>query len=48
MRLQQQLAILSPHGRLVLAQDCGHDVQTDCPQVVIEAIRQMVKETTAR
>ncbi len=48
MQLQQQLAILSPRGRLVVAQDCGHDVQADCPQVVIEAIRQMVQETTTR
>jgi len=48
MQLQQQLATLSPRGRLVVAQDCGHDVQADCPQVVIEAIRQMVKETTTR
>lgn len=48
MRLQQQLAILSPRGRLVVARDCGHDVQADCPQVVIEAIRQMVQETAPR
>lgn len=48
MHLQQQLATLSPRGRLVVAQDCGRDVQADCPQVVIEAIRQMVQETTTR
>lgn len=48
MRLQQQLATLSPRGRLAVAQGCGHDVQADCPQVVIEAIRQMVKETSNR
>lgn len=48
MRLQQQLATLSPRSRLVVAQGCGHDVQTDCPQVVIEAIQQMVKETNNR
>lgn len=48
MRLQQQLATLSPHGSLVVAEGCGHDVQTDCPQIVIEAIRRMVTAASSR
>lgn len=48
MRLQQQLATISPHGSLVVAEGCGHDVQTDCPQIVIEAIRRMVTATVGR
>lgn len=48
MRLQQHLAILSPQGSLVVAEGCGHDVQTDCPDIVVEAIRRMVKTATIR
>jgi len=42
MRLQRQLATLSPQGALVVAQGSGHDVQLDRPEIVIEAVRRMV------
>lgn len=42
MRLQQELAMLSPQGRLVVAQGSGHDIQLDRPNTVIETIRRMV------
>lgn len=41
MQLQRQLATLSPKAGLVIAQGCGHDIQLDRPQMVIDAIRQM-------
>jgi pimeloyl-ACP methyl ester carboxylesterase len=41
MRLQQQLATLSPQGNLIVAQGSGHDVQLDRPETVIEAVRRM-------
>jgi pimeloyl-ACP methyl ester carboxylesterase len=41
MRLQQQLAGLSAHGKLVVAQGSGHDVQMDRPQTVIGVVREM-------
>jgi len=48
MRLQQQLAALSPQGSLIVAQDSGHDVQLDRPETVIEAVRRMVAAVQAR
>lgn len=42
MSLQQQLALLSPQGRLIVAQGSGHDIQMDRPDMVIEAVRDMV------
>jgi pimeloyl-ACP methyl ester carboxylesterase len=41
MRLQQQLAALSPRGRLIVAEGSGHDIQIDRPNVVIDAVRQI-------
>jgi pimeloyl-ACP methyl ester carboxylesterase len=38
MRLQQQLATLSPQATLIVAQGSGHDVQIDRPQTVIDAL----------
>ena len=48
MRLQQQLATLSPQGSLIVAQGSGHDVQLDRPETVIEAVRRMVVAVQAR
>jgi pimeloyl-ACP methyl ester carboxylesterase len=42
MRLQQQLATLSPRANLIVAQGSGHDIQIDRPDMVIDAIRRMV------
>jgi pimeloyl-ACP methyl ester carboxylesterase len=41
MRLQQQLATLSPRTTLIVAQGSGHDIQVDRPETVIDAIRQI-------
>jgi hypothetical protein len=43
MRLQQQLATLSPQATFIVAQGSGHDVQVDRPEMVIGAITQMVR-----
>jgi pimeloyl-ACP methyl ester carboxylesterase len=48
MRLQQQIATLSPQGSLIVAQGSGHDVQLDRPETVIEAIRRMVAAVQAK
>jgi pimeloyl-ACP methyl ester carboxylesterase len=47
MHLQQQLAILSPEGTLIVAQGSGHDVQIDRPGLVIDAIKRMVRAAQA-
>ena len=43
MRLQQQLATLSPRGALIVAKGSGHDVQIDRPEMVIDAVGQMAR-----
>ena len=44
--LQRELASRSSRGRLVIAQRSGHNIQNDEPEVVVEAIREVV--ATAR
>lgn len=41
-RLQHKLAALVPHARLVVATQSGHDIQLDQPDLVTDAIRQVV------
>jgi len=41
MRLQQQLATLSPQATLIVEQGSGHDVQSDRPSSVIDAIKRI-------
>ena len=41
MRLQRQLARLSPRGALVIATGSGHNVATDRPALVVAAVRTM-------
>jgi pimeloyl-ACP methyl ester carboxylesterase len=41
MRLQRQLATLSPQATFIVAQGSGHDVQVDRPETVIDAVRRM-------
>ncbi len=43
MRLQRQLATLSPQTTFIVAQGSGHDVQIDRPDLVIDAIRLMAR-----
>ena len=40
--LQAELAALSSRGRLVVAQDSGHYIQLERPELVIDAIREVV------
>ncbi|HEU5299665.1 MAG TPA: alpha/beta hydrolase [bacterium] len=42
--MQAELARLSPQGRLVIAEQSGHYVQLEQPELVIEAIRRVVEE----
>ena len=42
LELQRALASRSSLGRLVIAQRSGHDVQNDEPELVIEAVREVV------
>jgi pimeloyl-ACP methyl ester carboxylesterase len=48
MRLQQQLAALSPKGTLIVAKGSGHDVQIDRPETVIDAVRRMARTAPAK
>lgn len=48
MRLQEQLAALSTRSTFIVAQDSGHDVQLDRPDIVIDAIRRTAEEAAHR
>jgi pimeloyl-ACP methyl ester carboxylesterase len=45
LELQTELAALSPQGKLVLADRSGHHVQLDQPDLVIDAIEQVLAAT---
>ena len=38
----ENLAMLVPNARFFVAKDSGHDIHQDQPELVIEAIRQVV------
>lgn len=42
LQLQEGLARLSPQGKLIIAQGGGHDVHQDRPELVVEALRDLV------
>lgn len=42
VELQTEMAALSPQGRLVLADQSGHQIQLDQPNLVIDAIEEVV------
>ena len=44
-QMQDELAALSPRGRVVVAEGSGHGVQVDRPDVVIAAIRDVLAAT---
>ena len=46
--LQADLASRSPHGRLVIAEGSGHNIQRYRPDLIIEAIREVVDAVRAR
>jgi pimeloyl-ACP methyl ester carboxylesterase len=46
-QLQRELAQLVPGGRLVVATESGHDIQHEQPELVLEAIRDVVHAVRA-
>ena len=45
--MQAELAALSTRGKQIIAEDCGHHIQVDQPQLVIDAIREVVEAVRA-
>jgi len=43
LTLQEDLAALVPNARHVIADESGHDIHQDQPELVIEAVRQVVE-----
>jgi len=41
--MRAELAVLSPRGRHIIAEECGHYIQVDQPELVIDAIREVVE-----
>jgi pimeloyl-ACP methyl ester carboxylesterase len=39
---QKEIAALSTRGKLVMAPGSGHDIELDAPQVVIQAIGELL------
>ena len=39
---QRDLATLSNYSKHIIVEDCGHYIQKDKPQVVIDAIKEMI------
>ena len=46
-QLQRELAQLVPGGRLVIATHSGHDIQHEQPELVLDAIRDVVRAVRA-
>ena len=46
--LQGELAAQSTHGRLIVAERSGHYIQLDQPELVVDAIRQVVEAAQGR
>ena len=46
-QLQRELAQLVPGGRLVIATQSGHNIQDDQPELVLDAIREVVRAVRA-
>jgi len=46
-QLQRELAQLVPGGRLVIATQSGHNIQDDQPELVLDAIRDVVRAVRA-
>jgi pimeloyl-ACP methyl ester carboxylesterase len=45
--MQAELAALSTRGRQLIAEDCGHHIHVEQPQLVIDAIREVVEAVRA-
>ena len=47
LQLQRELAQLVPGGRLLIATQSGHDIQHEQPELVLDAIRDVVQAVRA-
>jgi hypothetical protein len=45
---QRQQAALSTNGRLIVAAGSGHSIHWDQPMLVIDAVRQVIKDVQRR
>ncbi len=43
MRLQRELAALSTNGKQIIAEESGHNIHADQPQLVIDAVKELVR-----
>jgi len=43
MRLQRELAALSTSGKQIIAEESGHNIHADQPQLVIDAVKELVR-----
>jgi hypothetical protein len=43
-KLQQEMATLSSNSLLIVAEESGHNIMADQPEVVVESVRRMVEE----
>jgi len=41
--MQAELAALSTSGKQIIAEDCGHHIHVEQPELVIDAIREVVE-----
>jgi pimeloyl-ACP methyl ester carboxylesterase len=41
--MQAELATLSPRGKRIIAEESGHFIQLDQPELVVDAIREVVE-----
>jgi pimeloyl-ACP methyl ester carboxylesterase len=48
LELQRELVALSPRGRQVVAEKSGHFIQQDQPELVVNAIRQVVEDVKSK
>jgi pimeloyl-ACP methyl ester carboxylesterase len=46
--LQAELATLSPQGKLIVARESGHYIQLDQPELVIDAVQEVVEAARLR
>ena len=44
-QLQSRLAALSPRGKMVVAEQSGHDIHLEQPELVIGAVREVLAAT---
>jgi pimeloyl-ACP methyl ester carboxylesterase len=46
LRLERAMTDLSSESRLILVDDTGHCIQCDQPEVVVDAVRKVIREAT--